>query len=385
MANIVGTNSTFAADANLAADQLITSPLWLEAPSPDLARNWVSLKAWLLEAKEGWEVWTEWYEARLSGELPDLALERAKVEIAEEIWKQGPKVVNAEIARLIKEFGAPPPDQDSQAPELPPEADAAALGEPVYDPATNSYGFPPRAAEAPDFDDPAILAAFRRDADLLGRACAELAEDIRTSEGNAPRAVASTLDRYAQEVAQPPAEVSPDYLIHQCDRFRRTLGEEFAKDALGADFHGTLAALVTRHDALVGRFYPDVAARLGSIGAELADPDADIVQAAEKAAELPRLIAVEFPDWATLDPETQARLDELKDEVKAHGFELIRLSESEKPAWRREMVRITKQIGGTSLKFFFKVGEGALANAGGSGAVEAVKWLIEKIFTGPPI
>lgn len=56
----------------------------------------------LLRANEDWEVWTEWYEARLAGHPAIEALEVARVMIAEEVWKQGPKVVNAEIRRLIE-------------------------------------------------------------------------------------------------------------------------------------------------------------------------------------------------------------------------------------------------------------------------------------------
>ena len=65
---------------------------------------WRSLKEALLSANEGWEVWTDWYEARLAGDAahpPIEALEIARATIADEIWKQGPSVVNAEIKRLI--------------------------------------------------------------------------------------------------------------------------------------------------------------------------------------------------------------------------------------------------------------------------------------------
>jgi len=80
---------------------LAASPLWPSAEPQAVADQWRALKSHLLAADEGWEVWTDWYEARLRGDPFDPELERARVLIDEAIWKQGPKAVNAEIARLI--------------------------------------------------------------------------------------------------------------------------------------------------------------------------------------------------------------------------------------------------------------------------------------------
>lgn len=55
-------------------------------------------------AGQHWEVWTDWYDARLAGDAarpPIEALEVARLKIADEIWRQGPAAVNAEIQRLI--------------------------------------------------------------------------------------------------------------------------------------------------------------------------------------------------------------------------------------------------------------------------------------------
>jgi hypothetical protein len=71
---------------------------------------WQGLKAALLAANEGWEVWVDWYEARLAGDAthpPNEALEIARATIPDEIWQQGPAVVNAEIKRLIGEHEGP--------------------------------------------------------------------------------------------------------------------------------------------------------------------------------------------------------------------------------------------------------------------------------------
>ncbi len=109
------TDDTYAADAADAAElinsnrsvaELAGMPLWrIGAPSWAI-EAWRTLKSALLVANQDWEVWTDWYEARLAGDAtrsPIEALEVARVTIPDEIWKQGPAIVNAEIKRLINE------------------------------------------------------------------------------------------------------------------------------------------------------------------------------------------------------------------------------------------------------------------------------------------
>jgi hypothetical protein len=103
--------AAFAADAALidsgrSGAELAGMPLWPNG-APDWASDaWRALKSALLAADEGWEVWTDWYEARLAGDAarpPIEALEVARATIPDEIWQQGPAVVNAKIKRLIAE------------------------------------------------------------------------------------------------------------------------------------------------------------------------------------------------------------------------------------------------------------------------------------------
>jgi hypothetical protein len=92
-------------DAGRSGSELMGIPLWPNR-SPDQIEVWGNLKAALLAADEGWKVWTDWYEARLAGDVghpPNEALEIARATIPDEIWRQGPAVVNAEIKRLIAE------------------------------------------------------------------------------------------------------------------------------------------------------------------------------------------------------------------------------------------------------------------------------------------
>ncbi|MGD0184187.1 MAG: hypothetical protein ABSC25_02945 [Roseiarcus sp.] len=94
-------------DSGRSGAELAGMPLWPNG-APDWASEaWRGLKSALLDANEGWEVWTDWYEARLAGDAgrpPIEALEVARATIPDEIWKQGPAVANAEIKRLIAEY-----------------------------------------------------------------------------------------------------------------------------------------------------------------------------------------------------------------------------------------------------------------------------------------
>jgi len=86
---------------------LIGQPLWTSGRLNSLANRWLELKDALLQLNQEWEVWTDWYEARLGGDAvdpPNEALEVARATIPDEIWKQGPAVVNAEIKRLTEKY-----------------------------------------------------------------------------------------------------------------------------------------------------------------------------------------------------------------------------------------------------------------------------------------
>jgi hypothetical protein len=79
-----------AIDARVSQAQLVGSPLWLQGRPNSTEQAWQRLKAALLSANEGWEVWTDWYEARLAGdagEPPNEALEIARATIPDEIWR----------------------------------------------------------------------------------------------------------------------------------------------------------------------------------------------------------------------------------------------------------------------------------------------------------
>lgn len=83
-------------------DALIARPLWPDGLSHEQSRkSWSRLRESLVGAGDDWTVWTDWYEARLAGRpVRSKALALAHVTAAEALWKE-PRLVNAELRRLI--------------------------------------------------------------------------------------------------------------------------------------------------------------------------------------------------------------------------------------------------------------------------------------------
>ena len=106
--------------ARHAAASLARTPLWPEGMPRTLAAPWNKLKARLIEADEGWDVWIDWYEARLHGyPEPNEALEVARVLIPDTDWARGPAYVNRVIAELIEKHAPKSPVPPSLPDPLP--------------------------------------------------------------------------------------------------------------------------------------------------------------------------------------------------------------------------------------------------------------------------
>jgi hypothetical protein len=99
-------------DASGAAAELADRSLWPSGNSPDVVDLWNQLKT-ALPPGEDWEVWTRWYDERLSG-APSRgeAYELVFATVPAAVWDEGPAAAN----RWIKEHLPP----ESQPEELPP-------------------------------------------------------------------------------------------------------------------------------------------------------------------------------------------------------------------------------------------------------------------------
>src|SRR6266576_1280563 len=90
------------------AVELAARPLWPMGQPVRARAGWLGLKNALLETAQDWEVWIEWYEDRVAGRTSfgedfDLAV----ATLPNELWDQGPALVNARIKELIAEHTQP--------------------------------------------------------------------------------------------------------------------------------------------------------------------------------------------------------------------------------------------------------------------------------------
>lgn len=98
-------------EGGLTASEVAGWQLWpqhLIGPEP-LMSLWNEMEAALLAEKQDWMVWTTWYRDRLAGYVREEERELAYVRIDNDLWDQGPAVVNAEIKRRIEEHTTNPP------------------------------------------------------------------------------------------------------------------------------------------------------------------------------------------------------------------------------------------------------------------------------------
>ena len=91
------------------ASAIVDAPLWSRSPPESATDAWAALKSDLPKGQD-WEVWIDWYEARLRGGSRGEAVELVFATVPPEVWDEGPAAANAWIkARL------PQPKEDDLA------------------------------------------------------------------------------------------------------------------------------------------------------------------------------------------------------------------------------------------------------------------------------
>jgi len=174
-----------------------TRTLWYDTIPRDVAEHWSSLRIALLSIEdEDWGVWTEWYEAHLFGDPPDISLEHARALIPNVIWKKGPKVTNAEIRRLMNEHAMRKRGEAEEQVSPSPVITGGKLD-----------AVPNPAIDIPD-DDPDLPKLLRRQRANIG----DILDAVATMRGNEFRTVPRALARYETEIIDNGARVSIDYL-----------------------------------------------------------------------------------------------------------------------------------------------------------------------------
>jgi hypothetical protein len=247
--------SAFAADAQLidqgvSPSALAVRPLWLTGTPTWASEAWIRLGQALLKENRDWKVWTDWYRARLDGSPAIEALEVARVMIADEIWKQGPRGVNAEIGRLIAKYSPPPP-----LPDIP-----SALGFGWTDAGT--IVIVSSSANWPVFP----LPKSEKDHRNRLEACRTLAEDLVLALNAQVYQVRSEYSHCLKRYSSRLPINSGDGNILLADAEARTLRTLFAADAniLAAGFASQLKTFLEHHIGLrpyypeIEKFYRDV-------------------------------------------------------------------------------------------------------------------------------
>jgi hypothetical protein len=104
----ISTDATFR-ERGRTASKIAGLPLWPNNQPDDLESSWQEMKNVLHGANEDWQVWTTWYDDRLAGRVQEEERELAYVRIDDNLWLEGPGIVNAEIKRRIEELEPSPP------------------------------------------------------------------------------------------------------------------------------------------------------------------------------------------------------------------------------------------------------------------------------------
>jgi hypothetical protein len=156
-------------------EQFATLELWPGRDPPQfIGGQWEMLKEELRLADEGWDVWIDWYEARLDGRIREQNTELAYVEITRNVLSTASAwEANSEIRRLIdlqsqKQPLDPPP---SKRPEIPRPKPAAV--EPIFK--GSRLTLAKKTADA-DMRGPTISAALKALAQTLGALAEDAAE-----------------------------------------------------------------------------------------------------------------------------------------------------------------------------------------------------------------
>lgn len=97
-----------------------SAKLWVGGEPKWFDRSWRRLKDVLLERREGWELWVDWFERRIRGARPGLLTASVILDIPDELWGEGPDELNRYLHREIGIFDLTDRLNDPQEDARPP-------------------------------------------------------------------------------------------------------------------------------------------------------------------------------------------------------------------------------------------------------------------------
>ncbi|MEL6575150.1 MAG: hypothetical protein AAFQ81_04590 [Pseudomonadota bacterium] len=391
-ANLGSVGTANAADATaifggLTAAGLARRPLWMDERMPHALQDaWGALKARLL-AREGehWEVWTEWYEARLRGDPGNPALEYERVTSPEIDWEAGPAAVNAKIKEIIERHegssSAASFDEKSRDDDLPSASAEEAfahpslnysLGEFSTDPVSGEVRMLPRRADAPRLEGPRQEFDWRSRLSALGESSKTLLAGIQEEKPNIRETFRLDISYYAEEAAKGPDAANPALL----DEYGSVLQSAASSDMIMAPLSEYLTIrvrrLVASHGDFIEAYHSWVSMRNAAAGDQ---PLAEGRSARELLSLMPDLVEALDDDNAPSLPPDLVGLAARQGAMAKSLLESIDLAvEGE------ERDRLLPQAKGIGVRFWATVGKfveykwrilGGMSVAGGAlGAIE---------------
>jgi hypothetical protein len=202
-------------NGSMSAADLAASPLWgsgIDDMPPDLRKEWQRQNRQLLALDQNWQVWTNWYTARLRGDLLHKQRELAFVtELDEDDWKGDPKDINTKLQAIIDRFDIKLPTENEV-----PKQTAGALHF-----IRNSDG-------KIDADPSAESDQLAIDSDALDRhgECQRLTEALRKKTeqfkagGNASQELLDEVDLFLEALGSGVEQVRPGLLIPRGEALR---------------------------------------------------------------------------------------------------------------------------------------------------------------------
>ncbi len=188
---------------------VLARKLWPNAKPRRVAQLWKEMKRDLLAANGDWEMWTQWYEARLRGRASSEALDLARLIIKNDIWEQGQALVNHEFKELIARQG--PGRRRTKLRAAVPASGVPALCPAALEPAwvAGRLTLPRHAAES-DRESVVTEAAFK----LLGAKVSALADEADGDRVISQRSVVCLRSVAARIPGSPPPQHELFYLAH---------------------------------------------------------------------------------------------------------------------------------------------------------------------------
>lgn len=314
--------------------------------------RWKQLKQHLLAADEGWEVWTDWYDALLAGRPQDPDLELAKALIPDEVWQQGPAALNAEIARLIAEHAA---KQNPPGLEVLPAQIAATDDLSIWDFRldVDAYAMRPQPFERdlPDIDDPYRMRDEAERLASLASTARDLYYDLRQDRPQVPPSMRRDFKRYADAASVAPEKVNPRELNRLARPIIVALDDEDVRAGLGNYLLTKVDGFRLDHNALTARCFTAETERMAMLAEK--EPPADFdAEAAEEAIKKATDLLTS-PEWEVMPVPPAEVVDfliEATEEARERRLRLMLRPDAAANEGRRQLYRDNLEIAASTVR-----------------------------------